>query len=80
MQVATGEKSAENNSEIVEATTQMEALNVTETLQVETSEAAQNPIAQNNVAELCAFKIEKPRMPKFNGGENTQYSNRILNT
>ena len=52
VQVATGEKSAENNSEIVEATTQMEALNVTETLQVETSQVTKSELTQVDASQV----------------------------
>ncbi len=52
VQVATGEKSAENNSEIVEATMQMEALNVTETLEVETSQVTESELTQVDASQV----------------------------
>ena len=35
--------------------------------QVETPQASQNTIAQDDISEKCAFRIEKPRMPNFTG-------------
>jgi hypothetical protein len=94
VQVATGEKSAENNSEIVEATTQMEALNITETLQVETSQVTESESTQVETSEAAIIPSIKITLQKcvllrsrnreclnlMEMLENTQYSNRILNT
>ncbi len=52
VQVATGEESAENNSELMEATAQMEALNVTETLQVETSQVTESELTQVEASQV----------------------------
>ena len=107
VQVATGEKSAENNSEIVEATTQMEALNITETLQVETSQVTESELTQVDASQVTesestqvetseaaiipSIKITLQKCVLLRSRnreclnlmemlENTQYSNRILNT
>ena len=31
-------------------------------------QAGQDSIAQDDTSEICAFKIVKPKMPRFNGG------------
>ena len=35
--------------------------------QVETPQASDNTIAQDDISEKCALRIEKPRMPNFTG-------------
>ena len=62
--VTQSEKTEENSNEkelvILEASQE-------DSSQVETPQASQNTIAQDDISENCAFRIEKPRMPNFTG-------------
>ena len=64
--VTPSEEAEENIDNIVNEIVDSEAQQVDSTL-VETPQASQNTVAQDDNSQKCAFRIEKPRMPSFSG-------------